>query len=111
MTKRSNPQNNSMHQYCKEIADGCIDQGITRKTIVEDLGDAEIPVTMKFVKEVIWKHYMVSMFGHESTTKLESGEVKQVEEAVAQFISENYGMNIEWWSQEAQHLATLEDNL
>jgi len=89
-----------MHQYCKEIADECINQGISRKTIVEDLGDAEAPVTMKFIKEVVWKYYMITMFGHESTTRLETGEVKQVEEQVAQHIADNYGMNITWWSQE-----------
>jgi len=100
MTQRSNPQNNSLHQYCKEVADECINQGITRKTIVEDLGDAGIPVTMKFIKEVVWKHFMVGMFGHDSTTKLETYEVKQVEDRVAQHIAELYGMDIEWWSKE-----------
>jgi len=73
--KRSNSQNNSMHQYCKEIADDCINQGITRKTIVENLGDAEIPVTMKFIKEVMWKHYMISMFEN-TTAWILSGGVK-----------------------------------
>jgi len=89
-----------MHQYCKEMADECINQGITRQTIVQDLGDSEVPVTMKFIKEVVWKHFMIGMFGHESTTKLKTHEVKQVEERVAQHIAEHYGMDIAWWSNE-----------
>ena len=51
-TKRSSQQNRSGHKYWNDVARELESQGITRKMIVQDLGDVGIPITEKFVKEV-----------------------------------------------------------
>ena len=103
MTQRSNLQNRSMYKWFLDVARELEAQGITRTTIVNDLGDAKIPITDKFVKEAIWAHYMLSMYGHESTTKLTTLELTEVEKATTLHLVEHYGLQTEWPCEEARN--------
>ena len=77
--QRSSQQNKSFYAWIEEVASECEAQGVDRKTMVEDLSDASIPITGKFIKEVIWFHYMVAMYGKESTAQLTTKEMTEVE--------------------------------
>ena len=98
--QRTISQNSALHLFCTDVARELEAQGIERKTIVEDLADTGVPITMEYVKYVIWYHFMIGMFGKHSTTELDTVQVSQVEQAVARFLAENYGCVIEWPSYE-----------
>ena len=100
--ERSTQQNKSFYKWIEEVASECEAQGVDRKTMVEDLGDANIPITGKFIKEVIWFHYMVAMYGKESTAQLTTKEMTEVEKVVTLHLQENYGLQTKWPSQDDQ---------
>jgi len=100
--QRSTQQNKSFYKWIEEVASECEAQGVDRKTMVEDLSDASIPITGKFIKEVIWFHYMVAMYGKESTAQLTTKEMAEVEKVVTLHLQENYGLQTKWPSQEEQ---------
>jgi hypothetical protein len=100
-TKRSTQQNKSGHKYWSDVAQELEAQGITRKTIVQDLGDVGIPITEKFIKEVVWFHFMVSMFGKEHTADLTTKEWTEVEKNFTLFLKENYGLQTDYPSVES----------
>ena len=100
--QRSTQQNKSLYKWFEEVSAECEAQGVDRKTMVEDLSDARIPITGKFIKEVIWFHYMVAMYGKESTAQLTTKEMTEVEKVVTLHLQENYGLQTKWPSQEEQ---------
>jgi len=100
--QRSTAQNKSLYKWFEEVSAECEAQGVDRKTMVEDLSDASIPITGKFIKEVIWFHYMVAMYGKESTAQLTTKEMTEVEKVVTLHLQENYGLQTKWPSQEEQ---------
>ena len=100
--QRSTQQNKSFYKWIEEVAVECEQQGVDRKTMVEDLSDASIPITGKFIKEVIWFHYMVAMYGKESTAQLTTKEMTEVEKVVTLHLQENYGLQTKWPSQDDQ---------
>ena len=100
--QRSSAQNKSLYKWFEEVSAECEQQGVDRKTMVEDLSDASIPITGKFIKEVIWFHYMVAMYGKESTAQLTTKEMTEVEKVVTLHLQENYGLQTKWPSQEEQ---------
>ena len=93
-----------MHRWFYDVAVALEELGITRKTIVQDLGDADIPITEKYIKEVVWFHFMVSMYGKTSTTELTTDELTKVERSTTEFLKKKYKIDVEWWSVENQHL-------
>jgi len=101
--QRSSQQNKSFYAWIEEVANECEAQGVDRKTMVEDLSDASIPITGKFIKEVIWFHYMVAMYGKESTAQLTTKEMTEVEKVVTLHLQEHYGLQTTWPSQDDQN--------
>ena len=108
--QRSTQQNKSFYKWIEEVASECEAQGVDRKTMVEDLSDASIPITGKFIKEVIWFHYMVAMYGKESTAQLTTKEMTEVEKVVTLHLQENYGLQTKWPSQEEQEFPSFYNN-
>ena len=108
--QRSTQQNKSFYKWIEEVASECEAQGVDRKTMVEDLSDASIPITGKFIKEVIWFHYMVAMYGKESTTQLTTKEMTEVEKSVTLHLQEHYGLQTKWPSQEEQEFESFYNN-
>lgn len=99
---RTPSQNNSGHKYWEDVANELEAQGITRKTIIEDLADTGIPITDKFIKHVVWFHFMVGMYGKRSTAELTSKEWTEVEKAFTLFLKENYGLQTDYPSEETR---------
>ena len=100
--QRSTAQNKSLYKWFEEVSAECEAQGVDRKTMVEDLSDASIPITGKFIKEVIWFHYMVAMYGKESTAQLTTKEMTEVERSVTLHLQEHYELQTKWPSQDDQ---------
>ena len=94
--QRSLQQNNSGHKYWTDCANELEAQGITRKTIVQDLGDAEIPLTMEFLKEVVWGHFMVSMTGKQHTSDLTEPQWRMVEKSYTNHLVEKYKLQTDY---------------
>lgn len=64
----------------------------------------DVPPTMEAIK-VIYKSIAKSMFGVDSTTKLESGQVDKVWEVLAKAVSEETGVHIGFPSEETRQEA------
>lgn len=109
MEPRTSQQNKSGHKYFEEVANELEAQGITRQTIVEDLAETGIPITPDFIKHVVWFHYMVGMFGKQSTTELTTKEWTEVERAFTLFLKEQYGLQTDYPSMDSQNLADTYD--
>ena len=108
--QRSTAQNKSLYKWFEEVSAECEAQGVDRKTMVDDLSDASIPITGKFIKEVIWFHYMVAMYGKESTAQLTTKEMTEVEKVVTLHLQENYGLQTTWPSREEQEFKSFYNN-
>lgn len=93
---RTLTQNASLHLWCTHVAQELEAQGIERHTLVEDLAEANIPITMDFVKHVLWYHFMKGMYGIDSTTQMTTDQVSMVERAVTRHLIENYGLQVDW---------------
>lgn len=100
--QRSSAQNKSGHKYFTDAAAELEAQGVNRKTIVEDLGDWGAPITDMFLKYVVWHHFMVSMYGKESTTELTTKEWTEVEKNFTHFLKERYGLQTDYPSEESR---------
>lgn len=108
--QRSLSQNNSLHQWCTDVAGALEELGISRKTIVQDLADADIPITMEYIKQVLWFHFMVGMTGKTKTSQLSTDEVTKIEKTTLEHLKKKYKIDVEWWSQEAQYWESYEHN-
>lgn len=86
-----------MYRWFYDVANALEELGITRKTIVQNLGDSDIPITEQYIKEVVWFHFMVSMYGKTSTTELTTDELTKVERATTEHLKQKYGIDVEWW--------------
>jgi len=100
--QRSSQQNKSGHKFWHDVANELEAQGITRKTIVEDLSDTGVPITEDFIKHVVWFHFMVGMYGKTSTADLTTKEWTEVEKNFTLFLKDNYGLQTEYPSQDDQ---------
>lgn len=107
--QRSTTMNRCLHKALTEIANNLSEQGIERRTIVEDLTGYEAPITMEWMKEV-YKTIIYTMYRKTSTTALSNKEMIDSWEVFSKFLAENYGTAYIWPSQEAQFWEQLADN-
>ncbi len=91
---RTLKQNNSIHLYCKMIAEVLNDFGVTHKFKSIRGKELEVRFTMILVKEVIWKPIQMSLFGKESTTELTRKEVTEIAQPLEKFIAENFAIDL-----------------
>lgn len=98
--QRTIQQNKSGHKYWDDVANELEAQGITRKTMVEDLSEAGVPITADFIKHVVWFHFMVGMYGKTHTPELTTKEWTEVEKVFTLHLQEHYGLQTEYPSEE-----------
>ena len=98
--QRSTKMNASLHLALTNIADDLQQQGIERRTIIEDLEGYEAPITMEWMKEV-YKSIVYTMYRKTSTTELTNKEMIDSWEVFSKFLAEQYGISYTWPSQEA----------
>ena len=107
--QRSSLMNRCLHSALTEISADLEQQGIQRRTIIEDLEGYEAPITMEWMKEV-YKSIIYTMYRKTSTTELTNKEMIDSWEVFRKFLAENYGITYTWPSQEAQFWEQLADN-
>lgn len=108
-TKRSIVMNRCLHRALTDIAQDLQNQGIERKTIIEDLEGYEAPITMEWMKEV-YKSIVYTMYRKTSNTDLSNKEMIDSWEVFSKFLAEQYGISYTWPSSEAQYWESYQDN-
>ena len=105
---RTATQNKSIHKLFGEVANEMLDQGIERRTVIEDLEGYSCPIDAGFVKEV-WRAIMYTQTGLQSTTQLSTAQIDKVYDTFNLFLSETYGIHVPFPSIEALSLAYLDN--
>lgn len=103
-TPRTNQQNKALHKLFGDVANELLNQGIERKTVINDLEGYSCPIDASFMKEV-WRAIQFTQTGKQSTTELTSVEVDKVYDTFNRFLGENYGTHLSWPSMESMTLA------
>jgi len=74
MDIRSIAQNRLIHQVCKNISDELQKQNISLNSVIKH----DTPCSMLAVKELMFKSVVLSLYGKDSTTKLNKDELNLV---------------------------------
>lgn len=82
--KRTTQQNKALHLFFEWIADAFNDLG---HTYTNPMGIGTI-WTNNMVKEIIWRPLQFSLFGIESTTKLERNQINVIADAIIMHFAE-----------------------
>jgi hypothetical protein len=106
--KRTNLQNNAMHQFFTNLATTLNDAGLSMQIVLDQV--AEVQWTPYSIKEVLWKGFQVPMTGKISTTELETEQVSEVYENLNAMLSEKFGVTEHFPSVEEQMLQDLTNN-
>jgi len=91
-TTRSDRQNNAMHLWFRQIAEGLNDAGYWVRHPFSD--KLEIPFTEVLVKETLYKPIIHSMYDKASTGKLTPKELSDAAEVLIRWLSEHKGVYI-----------------
>ena len=67
--QRSTAQNKAIHKLFEDVSREMLNQGIERRTVIEDMGDTSCPIDAAFIKDV-WKAIMYTQTGKKSTISL-----------------------------------------
>ena len=105
---RTATQNKAIHKLFGEVANEMLDQGIERRTVIEDLEGYTCPIDAGFVKEV-WRAIMYTQTGLQSTTQLSTAQIDKVYDTFNLFLSETYGIHVPFPSIDALALAYLDN--
>lgn len=92
---RSAQQNKAMHVYFAALSSALNDSGRTMADVFGEKIEG-ISWTPAMVKDAIWKPIMQKATGKDSTRSLTKAEVTEVYEILNQFMSNNFGIGIEW---------------
>ena len=84
---RSNRQNKALHKLCTDIADYCVETGITTEVLVRNF---EVYPSMETIKDM-FRQVGRAKFGKTSTSNLTTSELQRVFEEVSRHISEVTG--------------------
>jgi len=103
--KRTLAQNASIHQYCTMLADAYNERGLDLAAVLSE--QADIPFTMKSVKEQQWKRIQVALELPESTTKLDKKQVSEVYDVLNRFSSQRFGIGIPFPSVESMRINSI----
>ena len=82
---RTTRQNSALHLYLDWLSEEFNGLGITYN---HPILDVELPYTMEIVKEQIWKPIQLSLFGTNTTTKLNTEQMNEVIDVISKFLGE-----------------------
>ena len=107
MTQRTDQQRKAIEVYCRELAEALNDSGFELKAVLK-VKQADVPWNQDLVKEILWKSIQQSATisedypeGKKSTTQLDIMEVDRVYSILDRHISSNFGVHIEFPSEES----------
>ena len=96
--KRTNQQNKAIHKLFTQMSDTFNTLGLDMRVVLKP--EIKIFWTPEAVKRELWKPVMKAMYGHESTTGLDTAQVSKVYEQIARLVGEKFGVEIEFPSKE-----------
>jgi len=92
-SKRTALQNRSMQKYWRMICERLNDSGWTKKKYYE-VKEVDIGWTPESVGDDIWRGIQEAMYGHRSTSKLETHQVSKVYEIMDKHLSTTCGSDV-----------------
>lgn len=96
MKQRTEPQNNSMHLWFRQLADALNDAGFDMQSVFE-VKDVSVPWTEAAVKECLWRPIQEAMTNYESTTNTSTVEVQAIRETLTRHLAERLGVVVPPW--------------
>ena len=92
--QRTIPQNNSLHLFCKMVAEELNDAGYTVNMVMKENWD--VSWTAGLVKELIWKGFLKAKYNKDSTTEMTTKEVDAVYNDININLAEKFGISLEF---------------
>ena len=120
MTKRSTDKTKvadskamrgALHLYLQQVSNEANNRGLTMRAIMKEVKHLEAKPTLIGLKENIVKPYIDEQYNLSSTEKMDSDQVDEVYDALNKFFGIVFDIYFPFPSQEAQHLAQLEDSV
>lgn len=92
---RTGQQRKAIEVYCRELAKAFNDKGLDQRAVMAKMKDGvEIPWRQESVKANLFKPIVDSLFGKDSTTKLERPEVSRVYDVLNRWTSNTFGISL-----------------
>ena len=93
LNDRTPQQNKGIHLYCTWLAKALNDKGLT--VHMEYLGKTvDMPFSMEWVKEHIWRPAMEILTGHTSTTKLHRDQISPIYDVLNRHFIETHDIYV-----------------
>lgn len=105
---KTRQQEKSYHKLYQQIANHCMNHGITMPMVMEHTKQYQIDVDAKFVKDT-WKAILKTKTGKTSTTEQTTEDVKVVQEEFGRLWSEITGETFDWPSIDRLAFEALSD--
>lgn len=99
MTTRTDQQRKSIEVYCRLLGEALNDAGFDMKQFFA-VKTVDIPWNQARVKDLIWRQVQQAMTGKKSTTQLDVPEVSEIYDVVQRHIAENFGIHVEFPSED-----------
>lgn len=100
---RTKLQNSALHKYFTLLCDALNDAGLDMSAVMSKLSKKGlIPWSPTAVKERLFRPVMISTYGKESTTQLETKEVSVVYESLNKVTAEQLGVSVPFPDQYSQ---------
>lgn len=103
---KTRQQEKAYHKLFKQIADHCMNHGITMPMIMQHIQQYQIDVDEKFVKNV-WRSILKTKTDKTSTADQTTDDVKMVQPEFERLWSEITGEKFDWPSIDRQAFQTL----
>ncbi len=90
---RSDQQRKAIEVWCRLVSDALNDAGYEMKAVFEVM-EVDIPWSQERVKDLLWRKIQLVMTEIESTTKINTTEVRKVHEVLDRHLAINFGIHI-----------------
>jgi len=97
---RTLKQNNSLHKWLRELAEGLNSAGLDMRAVLKP--GVDIPWTDYSAKEFLWRPVQQAMTGHESTADCSKTQYGDIYDAIARHLGSKFGFQVPPWPQEDQ---------
>jgi len=96
---RTLQQSKALHLYFTQLAEELNNNNLDMRTVLKP--DIEIPWSATSVKNFLWRPIMKIQLGKDSTTELTTKEIDEVYDVINKHLGEQFGISIEFPSQES----------
>lgn len=108
---RTLAQNAAMWLYLTMLADKLWACDVDVKMIVNSMKETfRLQPTKDTLMDLMWRPIMKALFNHTSTTQMQTGEPKEIYEHINRFTAEQFGVSIEFPSDEILMMRQYNDS-